>query len=615
LNNPDLSVSSREKTPASQGDWVDQDLLADTGEDECLHFGEPVSRTGLRTLVADAQARLEAVGLQPGGTVALRLAPSVEYVALLLASWRIGAQVSLLDYRLTPVEAEQALDVLGSQVLAEAAPQPTSGNPALRGYAQVTAVLTTRPTGRPARTNHVLIQLSSGSTGPSKVIARTSADLLAELDRYSRLDDFPRRGGRIVLLSSMVHVLGLVGGLLHALHAGLELVLPERLTPVGILDAVALRPAPTTVIGVPFYAELLAGVQSPRPTPNLLRMVVAGELVRPGVPESFTARYNVPLGTMYGMTELGVIATDLSGELRPAVEPVYGLELREDEGELHIRRPESPYLSGGALGEPDPARWSDGWLHTRDAVRLDPGTGQVTILGRRDSQVSIGGLKVDLTEVEQTLCALPGVAQGVVAFADGAIEAFVVLEPDATADAVRAELARRIAGYKLPRRLRVLSELPRTATGKILRNVTALRAATPAPEPSAAAQPGSAPAPAPGPTTQPDPGHVGAPGPTVLGEQMQDQVREFIVGAIRGMNYDVSEVTGDTDLGPAGLDLESLALFELGVLVEDEYKVKFGEDDLSSMALMTLDEFTAAIEVRLDDASAVTAATTTADVQ
>ena len=96
---------------------------------------------------------------------------------------------------------------------------------------------------------------------------------------------------------------------------------------------------------------------------------------------------------------------------------------------------------------------------------------------------------------------------------------------------------------------------------------------------------------------------------------MQDQVREFIVGAIRGMNYDVSEVTGDTDLGPAGLDLESLALFELGVLVEDEYKVKFGEDDLSAMALMTLDEFTGEIEQRVQDAAALTATTTTVDVQ
>jgi acyl carrier protein len=80
---------------------------------------------------------------------------------------------------------------------------------------------------------------------------------------------------------------------------------------------------------------------------------------------------------------------------------------------------------------------------------------------------------------------------------------------------------------------------------------------------------------------------------------MRDQIRDFIVGALAELNYDVSEVTGDTDLGPAGLDLESLALAELGVQVEDEYRVKFGEDDMEAMALMTLDEFTAAIDARI----------------
>jgi acyl carrier protein len=81
-----------------------------------------------------------------------------------------------------------------------------------------------------------------------------------------------------------------------------------------------------------------------------------------------------------------------------------------------------------------------------------------------------------------------------------------------------------------------------------------------------------------------------------------EQIRTFILKALAEMNYDVSEVTGETDLGPAGLDLESLALAELGVQVEDEYQVKFGEDDMEAMALMTLDEFTAAIESRLTTA-------------
>jgi acyl carrier protein len=80
---------------------------------------------------------------------------------------------------------------------------------------------------------------------------------------------------------------------------------------------------------------------------------------------------------------------------------------------------------------------------------------------------------------------------------------------------------------------------------------------------------------------------------------MQERIREFVVTALNGMNYDVSEVTGDTDLGPAGLDLESLALADLSVQVEDEFGVVFGTDDMEATALMTLDEFTAEVAKRL----------------
>jgi len=65
------------------------------------------------------------------------------------------------------------------------------------------------------------------------------------------------------------------------------------------------------------------------------------------------------------------------------------------------------------------------------------------------------------------------------------------------------------------------------------------------------------------------------------------------------MNYDVSGVTGDTDLGPTGLDLESLALAELAIQVEDEFGVKFTDDDTETLALMTLDEFGAEVVRRM----------------
>jgi acyl-coenzyme A synthetase/AMP-(fatty) acid ligase len=433
-------------------------------------MGRTADRGELRQLVDQQQRELAAAGLAAGGTVSLRLPPSLAFIASLLAAWRLGAQVSLLDHRLAPGEVDRALGSLAPQVVVTG--EKVSG-PALAGYAQVDPVTTARPDGRPAATGHSLIQLSSGSTGPSKVIGRTSAELIAELDRYSQLPEYPKPGDRTVLLASIVHVLGLVGGLLHSLHADVQLIYPDRITADGIMDAAAVGPEPTMLLGVPFHAELLSAAATVRPLPQLVRMVVAGELTRPGVPERFTGLFGVPLGSMYGMTELGVIATDLDGSLRPAVAPAPGMTVALEDGELLVKMPASPYV-----GLADPTRWSDGWLHTRDAARIDPGTGLVTILGRRDSQISVGGLKVDLTEVEQTLCGLPQVSTAVVIH-DTEITAFLVLTDGGSLTDMEAALAGELAAYKRPRRMHVLTEMPRTATGKIVRDRATLRAAVP----------------------------------------------------------------------------------------------------------------------------------------
>jgi 3-hydroxy-4-methylanthranilate adenylyltransferase len=446
--------------------WVDRELLDGADDDVCLYLGAPTTRAELRSLVAAQQDLLTDAGLRPGGTVTLILPPSLGYVASLLAAWRIGAQVSLLDHRLTRVEIDNALDRLAPHVVVE---MPDLTAKFMSGYATGRALPQPRPGGVAAATPHALIQLSSGSTGPSKVIARTSADLIDELGRYAKLNDYPMAGTRIVLLASIVHVLGLVGGLLHSLHAGIELVFPDRLTADGIRGAVTAGDKPTMVLGVPFHAELMTA--DPRPLAQLTKMVVAGELTRPWVRPAFTSGYGVPLGNMYGMTELGVIATDLLGQLAPAVAPAPGMLLRVVDGELEVAMAASPYI-----GLVDETRWVDGWLHTRDAASIDEETGQVTILGRLDSQVSIGGLKVDLTEVEQTICALPEVAACVVSF-DDAIEAYLVLRDDAELGDVGAAMAEQLAAYKRPRRLHVLSDLPRTATGKNVRDRAILRAA------------------------------------------------------------------------------------------------------------------------------------------
>ncbi len=460
-------------------EWVDEVLLAGPSDEVCLHLEKPVSRAELRRLVTERHRALAEAGLRRGGCVALCLAPSLAFITNVLASWQIGAQACLLDHRLTPYEIDVALQRLQPQVIVTA--EHGAGG-VLRGFTDVTEHVRTYP-GRPAATTHAVIQLSSGSTGPSKIIGRDAANLVEEVKRYTMIKGVPGGGERIVSLASMVHVLGLVGGLLYSLHAGVNLTIPARMTADGILSTVAAGSQPTTLLGVPFHIELLASVREPPKLPHLTGMTTGGELIRADVYDAFVERYDVRLGNMYGMTEVGVIATDLFGVNRPAVMPAPGLAVRAEAGELHVSLPVSPYL-----GEQDPNRWSDGWLHTRDAGTVDPETGLVRVLGRRDSQVSVGGLKVDLTEVEHMLAALPEVA-GAVVVHDHAIEAYLVLAVGADVSAVEREITTRLAAYKRPRRLHVVEQLPRTATGKLVRAHALLRdagrsgSATPMPNP------------------------------------------------------------------------------------------------------------------------------------
>ena len=457
---------THEGVTVTDAGWVEEILLAGPDDQLCFASPTPLDRAALRRLVAERRQALAAQGLRAGGAAALRLPPSIAYVANLLATWQLGAQAILLDHRLTDFEVDRATERLSPQVIVSAK-RITGG---LRVFHEVEDVVTGYRE-QLAESGHAIIQLSSGSTGPSKIIGRTAADLIAEIRRYTEIDGVPLPGERIILLPSMVHVLGLVGGLLYGLHAGVTLAPPERLTGDSILDAVESAATPATVLGVPFHISLLTSTVSDRRPSQLRRMTTGGELVPPSTAAAFDAKYGVPLGNMYGMTEVGVIGTDLYGAHRPAIRPAPGIEIRAVDGELYIARPASPYL-----GPPVPERWADGWLRTKDAGRVDPETGLVTILGRLDSQVTVGGLQVDLAEVEHTIGALPGVQAAVVVL-DSVISAYLELDPTTSVDQVEAALADRLASYKLPRSYRQLTTLPRTTTGKLVRDKSALRAA------------------------------------------------------------------------------------------------------------------------------------------
>ncbi|MFF7177372.1 AMP-binding protein [Streptomyces sp. NPDC008121] len=447
--------------------WWGESLL-DTGADRqpwaISRTGE--SRSELRSAVAELGLAFRRQGIGENSTVLLRMRPSLTYVRVLLALWSRGAQVLLVDFRATPAEYEPLAELLRPQYVIDS---DGHQGPATGFEEEVGFRVGARPSGRPAASDHCLVQFSSGSTGRPKVIGRTPASLLAELDRHAALPELPGAGDRFVLLNSLVHTMGLITGVLHALRQGATVVLPALPTPAEILRT-AQETGAVAIYGVPAHFELLTRTSSVPPLPALRLAVTGGEPLPVEVYEGFHRRYGIRVSQVYGVTETGLLAAGLHGPRPPVLGGlVPGVEAKIVHQELYVRLDRSPYPL-----DDQPDRYADGWLRTFDRFAADDTTGELSILGRLDSLVTIGGLKVDLAEVEAVLRAHPAIAEAVVLHHE-VIEAYVGGEATPEAGELIAWCKERLSAVKVPKRFFVLRALPRNKTGKLVRDRNAIR--------------------------------------------------------------------------------------------------------------------------------------------
>ncbi|HYE92873.1 MAG TPA: AMP-binding protein, partial [Terriglobales bacterium] len=221
-----------------------------------------------------------------------------------------------------------------------------------------------------------------------------------------------------------------------------------------------------------------------------VRMTLSGAAPCPWpLAEAWRARSGVRIHRGYGMTELFRPISYQAGDPRDFPDAigraVPGVELRtvDDDGkdvaageigELLIR---SEAAMDGYLAQPEEtaATMIDGWFRTGDLARITP-AGFVSIVGRKKELILRGGYSVSPPEVEAALLAHPDVAEAAVIGVPHAelgeeVAAFVALRPGAhaSADELAAWCKTRIAGYKCPRTITPLPELPKSATGKVLK--------------------------------------------------------------------------------------------------------------------------------------------------
>jgi O-succinylbenzoic acid--CoA ligase len=268
---------------------------------------------------------------------------------------------------------------------------------------------------------------------------------------------------RWLCVMPLAHVGGL-SILLRSTLYGTTVVLHERFETEAVLAELMSAERRITLVSlVPtMLARLLdAGLEQP---PALRWALLGGGPIAPALLERAAAA-GVPVAPTYGMTEAcSQIAT--FGLPLPGVELANGAD-----GELLVR---GPIVAPGAVAP-------DGWLHTGDLGRFDEG-GRLVIVGRRADTIVSGGENVAPAEVEAILLEHPAVTDaGVFARADDewgeAVLASVVVRDGGgvTPDELRAFCAERLAGFKVPKAIAFVAELPRTPSGKLLRRELAGR--------------------------------------------------------------------------------------------------------------------------------------------
>jgi acyl-CoA synthetase (AMP-forming)/AMP-acid ligase II len=430
-------------------------------------------------------------GVEDGSAVGLLARNGRRFVESVVALAKCGADVLYLNTgssagQLAQVlERESAVAVLHdadlSALVAEAGESRTLITTEELG--ELAATPGPGPAFRPKHASRQVI-MTSGTTGAPRGAARSGGSVE---DAVSALSRIPLKAQETTVIAAPVfHAWGL-GHLSLAMVLGSTVVLHRRFDPERVLASVEAQRATALVVVPVMLGRILDAAEKGSYDLSSLRVVASsGSHLPAGLAQRTLQVLGPVLYNLYGSTEVAYAAVatpeDLAADPATAGKPPHGVTLRVVDDQGHDVPPDEPgriFVGSGLAfaGYTDGSDKDrlDGLVATGDIGVLDA-EGRLTVLGRDDDMVVIGGENVYPGQVEDVLHLHPSVADvAVVDVPDdqwGArLVAHVVpvggasIDEEQLQDLVKEKLAR----FAVPREVKVTDELPRNATGKVLK--------------------------------------------------------------------------------------------------------------------------------------------------
>ncbi|TXS95272.1 long-chain-fatty-acid--CoA ligase [Parahaliea maris] len=486
-------------------------------ERDCLIYqGQTYSYQQIGELSQKIANGLLALGVQADDRVAILCENCPEFLAFMMATSRIGAVAVPLNYRLAPPETAFILEDCQASILLS---PDDAMNPHLEAMGEVTSKLdkviscisspdwqewveqqSDDPVDIDTYTQEGCLQLyTSGTTGKPKGVPLTHANLTSLFTKLLvAADDKTHPDSRDLVCAPPFHIGG-SGNLLLAMMAGGAVVLHKTFDPLAVVDDLERYEVESAFLVPAMILAIVSSVPGleQRDFSALKKISYGASPISPALLEQALQIFGCDFYQAYGMTETtGTIVTLQPEDHRSALEgrpellesagrPLAGVEVKVVDsegntlpfgqiGELLVR---STSNMPGYYNRPEAnaETFVDGWLKTGDSAEMNE-EGYIFLRDRIKDMIVSGAENIYPIEIENVLCSHPAVADlAVIGVPDEkfgeAPLACLVLKPGQHLEAGEmVEFLRgKLAGYKIPRQLKIYDVLPRNPSGKILK--------------------------------------------------------------------------------------------------------------------------------------------------